>query len=184
MCGRFALDYNSKYVRDLFAQLDSSEGVKTGEVAPTNTAPVIVEGLKPIAMTWGFPRWDGKGVVFNARQETALEKPMFRKALLNNPCVIPTTGFYEWKGEKGKKQKFLFTDPKNEMVFLAGFYNTFDGEQRFNILTTAANEAMLPYHDRMPVLLCEDEIEHWIRVEKIEEIMERIPYNLNANASY
>ena len=48
------------------------------------------------------------------------------------------------------------------MLYMAGLYNRYQDEDRFVILTTAANESMKPIHDRMPLLLERDEIDKWL----------------------
>lgn len=75
-----------------------TDAVNTREVRPTDTAPVLTlidNQLIASPASWGFPKWYGKGVEINARSETALQKPMFSKAILTRRCVIPSTGFYE-----------------------------------------------------------------------------------------
>jgi putative SOS response-associated peptidase YedK len=174
--------------------------VRMGEIYPTNTAPILTladNRLAPIPVTWGYPKWDGKGVLINARSETALEKPMFAKPLLTRRCVIPSTGFYEWALEdavepqlsllpgdnkssgKAAKVKLLFRRPEETMLYMAGMMNTFtdkDGKatDAFIILTTSANASMSPFHDRMPVILSSDEREDWINNEKfMREVISR-----------
>jgi putative SOS response-associated peptidase YedK len=160
--------------------------VKMGEIYPTNIAPILTledNRLAPVPAAWGFPKWKGPGVVFNARRESALEKPMFSKPLLTRRCVIPSTGFYEWTLEdnlepqlsllpsdnttkgKGTKAKLLFRRPDDQMLYMAGMINTFGGEDAFVILTTDANASMTPFHDRMPVILSAAEREDWIHSE-------------------
>ena len=93
MCGRFSLAPQSPKIQAMLeetARIQNNPPVKTGEIFPTNIVPVLrrQDGrLQARAMTWGFPRRDGKGVVFNARVETAPVKPLFRKALRENPVV-------------------------------------------------------------------------------------------------
>ncbi|MCQ4863518.1 SOS response-associated peptidase [Pseudoflavonifractor phocaeensis] len=99
-------------------------------------------------------------MVINARAEGALDKPMFRKSLLERRCVAPATGFFEWNAQK---QKHIFRLPDSPVLYLGGFWNTFQGEERFVILTTAPNETIVNVHDRMPVVLREDEVEPWLR---------------------
>ena len=107
MCGRYCLfpDENEE-IRRILEEIDAQygpEAVKTGEIFPTNPAPVLLpqgDGLQPCPMVWGFPKFGGKGVIINSRGETAAEKRMFRSSLLQRRCAIPTTGFYEWDQEK------------------------------------------------------------------------------------
>ncbi|WP_300832513.1 SOS response-associated peptidase family protein, partial [uncultured Bilophila sp.] len=97
MCGRFNIDPTPTKMRAILDALGPQASlIKTGDIYPGDVAPVLAlatEGMEARAMSWGFPRWDGRGVVFNARAETALVKPMFRKALRACPVVVPTTGF-------------------------------------------------------------------------------------------
>jgi len=174
MCGRYVAYTDAEYtemsniVRDVESKLSGTEQLKTGEIFPTNLAPVITpDGAVPMA--WGFPRWDGGGVVINARAETAAEKPMFRNALFTRRLVVPSTGFFEWKRVEGKKQKdkYLIRLPDATMLYMAGLYTLFkqkDGreEAHFVILTTAANESMAALHDRMPVILGAEETGEWL----------------------
>lgn len=76
-----------------------------------------------MVMQWGFPGWSGPRVIFNARAETALDKAMFRKALVQWRVAVPVSGFYEWKAVEGqkKKDKYLFTLPEGGVLYLAAF---------------------------------------------------------------
>ena len=145
----------------------------SGEIFPTDIIPVfIMENGQRMAkpMIWGFPRWDNKSVIFNARKETALDKPMFRQSLLERRVAVLTTGFFEWAPAPGQKKKdrYLFTLPGKKFLFLAGIWNTFDEplsgliRDRFTILTTEANENMARFHNRMPVILTEAEVDDWL----------------------
>ncbi len=192
MCGRFALDPTVPAVRailDAISERFAALHFKTGEIFPTDSSLVLVEEdgkMMPKAMIWGFPRWDGKGVVFNARAETALSKSLFSKALRTQRVVVLTSGFFEWTAEPGRKKKVrhLFRTPGKGVTGLAGFFSTFEHEgllqERYTILTTAANEAMMPYHERMPILLHRDEWEDWLRGAHWEKFLSRIPFALEA----
>ena len=165
MCGRYFIDPgDSRELRDIVAAIGrSGEEVKLGEIFPTNKAPILYGRnglLAPQAAVWGFPRYGGKGVIINARAETAPEKRTFRESLFTRRCVVPTTGFYEWDGSK---QKYLFRLPDTNTLYLAGIYNEFSGERRFTILTGAANDTIADVHDRMPVILSADDKETWLR---------------------
>lgn len=196
MCGRFSLDRQAPEVQAMLEEIawtQNNPPVKTGEIFPTNIVPVLCgqDGrLQARAMSWGFPRWDGKGVAFNARAETAPIKSLFRRALRENPVAVPATGFYEWKAVPGrrKKNKYLFRCPGTELVYLAGFAKSLDRNARkadgvsecFTILTTDANPYMMDYHDRMPILLLPEEREVWLKGEKTSYFLERVPLGLEA----
>ncbi|MDE7245317.1 MAG: SOS response-associated peptidase [Oscillospiraceae bacterium] len=166
MCGRFSLAPDeSREIARIVAEVQSrfgSDSIRTGEIFPTNAVPILLaEGqeMAPKPMTWGFPSFSGKGIIINARGETAPDKPMFRRSLLERRCVVPTTGFYEWDR---KKTKYRFRLPGRNRLYLAGLWNAFQGEERFVILTTAPNDTIINVHDRMPVLLTDDEVAPWL----------------------
>lgn len=158
---------------------------------------------------WGFPKYNGKGVNINARTDTiihSLDHPekysMWREPILSRRCIIPSTGFFEWSivleperqltlfsGEsnlsvKEPKTKLRFRRPGEAMLYMAGIINTFTDnsghtKEAFVILTTAASDSMLPFHDRMPVILSSDEREDWIRSESfMREVLTRDGSNL------
>ncbi len=158
MCGRYSLfdqDDNieiRKIIRDVSRKYQTD--VKTGEIFPSDRAPVLLagpSGIEAEAARWGFKSYKGSRPIINARAETAAQKNMFKQSLMARRCAVPTTGFYEWT-KTGEKQKYIFNLPQQKALYLAGFYNYIDGERRFVILTTAANSSVLPVHDRMPVL--------------------------------
>jgi putative SOS response-associated peptidase YedK len=168
VCGRYVLfsDAEQQDIRDIIdeVQRKTNGGIKTGEIFPTDKAPVLIQQqgvIMPEALKWGFPGFKSKGVIINARSETVQEKPMFRKSLFTKRCVIPSTGFYEWSHD-GKKQKYLFNLPESEALYMAGLYNEFDGETRFVILTTDANSSMAEIHNRMPIVLDRERMNHWL----------------------
>lgn len=167
MCGRYSLAPDeSMEIARIVAEVQSRFGaasVHTGDIYPTNTAPVLLAAeheMTPMPMKWGFPNFRNKGVIINARGETALDKPMFRKSLLERRCIIPTSGFYEWDKQK---TKYRFHLSGQNILYLAGLWNRFEEEERFVILTTAPNDSIINVHDRMPVLLTERELEPWLR---------------------
>jgi putative SOS response-associated peptidase YedK len=175
-------------MRAIIAEISQNFGSDfdpTGEVRPTNHAPILIwddGNMTPLPVRWGFPRWDGKGVTFNARAESARQKPMFREPMRKKRCVIPSTGFYEWSHANGKQQKdkYLLTEPGKDMLYMAGIVDTFKGkngkhEDAFTILTTSANSSVSPLHDRMPVILHSDELEAWLRDGAfVDTVLERV----------
>lgn len=80
-------------------------------------------------------------------------------------CVVPCTGFYEWV-QNGQKTKYRFNLSDDSILYMAGIYNEFNGENRFVILTTKANNSIIDVHDRMPVILNKLMLEDWIVSEE------------------
>lgn len=168
MCGRYTLfsDTEMEDIRDIIneVQRNINGEIKTGEIFPTDRAPVLIQQqgiITPEAVKWGYPRFGGKGIIINARSETVMGKTMFRKSFECKRCVIPSTGFYEWS-HSGKKVKYQFNLPETGSLYMAGLYNDYDGERHFVILTTDANKSMTDIHNRMPVVLGTVEVNQWI----------------------
>jgi len=155
--------------------IDVQSGTAAGrDVLPSDASVVICEkgsGLSAVSMKWGFANPYRKGLIINARAETAMEKQLFADSIQNRRCVIPASGFYEWDAAKAR---FRFTVPGDELVFLAGFFHAEQGAERYTILTTAANDSMKRVHDRMPVMIDRSEIGMWIRDrERLAQFLER-----------
>lgn len=170
MCGRYEMFINpeNREIMRIVNAIEYKYGVvnnmKTGEIFPTNNVPVLFSdsrNITPELFIWGFPKFHSKGVIINSRAETAIDKPTFKRSLLERRCAIPSTGFYEWK-QDATKQKFRFNLPKSENLYMAGIWNEFKDEKRFVILTTAANNSMVDIHNRMPVVLQKEKLEDWI----------------------
>lgn len=176
MCGRYTLMTDEEYgdIRRIIQEVqDKVHGapVKTGEIFPTNLAPVLMQEqgrVEAEAAIWGFPNFRTKGVIINSRSETAAEKPMFRKPLLESRCAVPTTGFFEWDKEK---HKYLFQLQGTGELYLAGIWNEFKGERRYTILTTAPNDSIINVHNRMPVIVPKARIEEWLTDTAALELM-------------
>ena len=109
MCGRYTLFSYEEYqdlrrIIELAQQKAAGVPVKTGVVSPTDLAPVILGyGGKAVVHTaaWGFPGYGGKGVIINARAETALVRPMFKDSFQKRRCIIPAGHFYAVAAESG-----------------------------------------------------------------------------------
>ncbi len=167
MCGRYTLftDREIEDLEDILAKIDDDvkkERMKTGEIFPSEIVPVLIrqsDEIKPRLLTWGFPGYKNKQLIINARAESAGEKPLFRAALENRRCVIPSTGFYEWDRNK---RKYRFNMPDTDILYMAGLYSRFEEEDRFVILTRNANASVFPIHHRMPVVLEQMHIRDWL----------------------
>jgi len=174
MCGRYSL----ACIDDLcgrFRVIDPTIGFRSHfNIAPGSTNPVIAvhERAEAIMMQWGLvPHWakDIKAThrPINARAESLTEKPMFRELLRNKRCLVPASGFFEWKHEDGRKVPF-YIHVKDDPVFgFAGLYDVWHNPagqmlQTYTIITTTPNELMAPIHNRMPVILKQDDEMRWL----------------------
>lgn len=189
MCGRYYIDDGtSAEIRKILNQLENryeNEEIKTGEIFPTNRVPILTsmnDRIEPELFTWGMPNFKNKGVIINARAETVSEKPLFRESLYLRRCIIPANGFYEWDSSKNK---IFFKMYNSDIIYMAGIYNTFQGVNRFVILTTNANKSMEDVHHRMPLILTEEEKENWLfDKDKISNILITNPPLLDREAEY
>lgn len=144
-------------------------------IAPTQKVLAIREesGERDAAwLKWGLvPSWakdPSMGArLINARSETVAEKPSFREAFKKRRCIIPADGFYEWQRTEGRKQPYFFQMRDGRPFGFAGLWERWEGEggellDSCTILTTEANEALRPVHDRMPVILHPEEYSLWL----------------------
>ena len=169
MCGRYLFstqEYKEfrQIVRDAQRRSNGQHNElnfpMAGDIAPTAEAPVLIaSGDKVVAefQRWGIPGWRG-GLMINACAETVCEKPMFRKSMAAQRCVIPASGYYEWDAGK---HKYFFQLP-GKPIYLAGVYDNCEGTNCFVILTTAPNETVKDIHDRMPLILNHDQVRPWL----------------------
>ena len=167
MCGRYvseedqSIDLGALYraVRVEYPQLP----LASGEIFPTNTVPLLIgTTLTPAPATWGYQGFEGKGIIINARAETAAQKPTFRGSVRGGRCVIPATGYFEWS-QSGEKH--LFSPAGSELLFMAGLFRMTPEGRRFVILTTASTPAQqaAAIHPRMPLLLPALSVGDWMR---------------------
>ena len=182
MCGRYYVDNETEIeIEKIVRNLDRKrQAAHRGDIYPTNHAMVLREENRQTVLTdmyWGFPQYQKKGVIFNARSESVLEKRMFSDSTLHRRCLIPAKGFYEWDRTKNK---ITFERPDKHVMMMAGIWNYYDPEQRFVILTTEANASMAPVHDRMPLILEPDEADMWLHDDKsVEFLLHKRPAELD-----
>jgi putative SOS response-associated peptidase YedK len=148
-------------------------------ICPTDTIDTIVveEGKRALVpMRWGLvPRWwsktlkDIKLATFNARAETVTTKPFFRDAFKRTRCLIPVSGYFEWRDTPGGKQPWYFTARDGSAALtVAGLWDQWKNPETGELLKTCTmivtepNEFVAEIHDRMPVLLTEKQFEPWL----------------------
>ena len=178
MCGRYAATLPPEMMQELFKTLNSVELIPRYNIAPTQPVPAIWEesGRRHAHFArWGLvPNWvkDPRQfpLLINARVETMAEKPAFRDALKHGRCIIPASGYYEWRtGPDKTKQPFYITLADGQPMALAGLYTTWVGPEGEEVdtvatITVPANGQLSAIHDRMPAILEGDAIEQWLDV--------------------
>ena len=174
MCGRYVsieeeeLMEFRKIVDEVSKKISENE-IKYGEVFPTNDVVVLYSHRNKRVLSsakWGFPNYKG-GVVINARSESVDEKPMFRNSFITRRCVMPAAGYYEWLTDGKTKTKYQIGINDKKIIYLAGLYNIFvDKEgQKYpatTIITTTPHPDIEFIHNRMPVILSDNNVEKWL----------------------
>jgi putative SOS response-associated peptidase YedK len=174
MCARFTLFTPGNVIAERFHLAQVPGLIPRYNVAPSQLVAVIgskAGGGRGLAMfKWGFvPHWanDTNGPrSVNAKAETIAEKPSFRDAFRERRCLIPADGFYEWRSTPEGKRPLHYRLKGGTPMALAGIWDCWKGrtEKLFTcaIVTTTANAAVEPVHDRMPVILPEADWERWL----------------------
>ncbi|MFN8378688.1 MAG: SOS response-associated peptidase [Anaerolineae bacterium] len=181
MCGRFTLTVDPEQLARAFNLTTVPEYTPRYNIAPTQDALVITAERPAEAqfMRWGLiPSWSKDPSIgaklINARSETAPEKPSFRTALKKRRCIVPISGFFEWQAQASGKQPLYITIPDSPLVALAGLWESWRDPagqtlRTFTILTTAANDFMRSFHDRMPVILHPEDVPVWMDTAEVPE---------------
>ncbi len=144
MCGRYYVDEDTaKEIQEVIRDLDRKLALEAGDVRPSEPA-VVLTGKYPRLtadrMQWGFPQPGRKGLLINARAESALERISFRDSVRHRRCIIPAAHFYEWNKAK---EKATFCRKDSPVLYMAGIWNHFETGDRFVILTTQANASFV-----------------------------------------
>ena len=182
MCSRYFLDADGNVIAYTFAVAVDDRIRKRFNIAPTQQAPIVraaKSGGRELAMArWGLvPYWAKDLAVgtkmINARGEGVEAKPAFRAAIEKRRCIVPATGFFEWKGVARQKQPFAVTLPGRHVFGFAGLWERWkpdagDAVETFTIVTTDANDAVAQIHDRMPVILPTEAEETWLHGDATE----------------
>ena len=194
MCGRFTQSCAWQEIHAFLSLTGPARNLRPRyNVAPGQdiAAVRLCEGKRRLSqLRWGLiPSWAREPNIgyrlINARAETAGTKPAFRAAFRTRRCLIPADGFYEWDKRAGTKQPWLFGLAGGAVFALAGLWERWtlpEGTERkgwlaerepgsaietCTILTTAANDAVAPVHDRMPVILPPEAFGPWLAGEAI-----------------
>lgn len=208
MCGRYTLTMTPEELKRLFRYIETPNFPPRYNIAPTQPIAIVRldRGERHFQLVrWGLiPGWVKDPASFtlliNARGETAAEKPAFRGAMRHKRCLVPASGFYEWRRVGTTKQPFYIRPRDGGTIAFAGLYEDYmspDGSEISTaaILTTGANRLMAGIHDRMPVILSEPDWDAWLDTAGHEprhvtgllkpaadDLLEAIPVSTRVNA--
>ena len=183
MCGRYQLSVPIDELVDLFSTKTELEFTPRFNIAPSQEVPVIrgwgqcrtIDRIK-----WGLivPWADSpKSTVplINARSETVHEKPSFRSSFRHQRCLIPASGFYEWKKQGSENIPYMIKVTGQKVYAMAGIWSRWsrgkESIDTFSILTTSAGPSIRHIHERMPVILHPDHHSTWLDPSSTDEML-------------
>ncbi|MFW5863092.1 MAG: SOS response-associated peptidase [Spirochaetota bacterium] len=199
MCGRFAQADPLEIIAEQFGieviDLDLSPRYN---VAPGQQVAVIIkeETRIMVNLKWGLvPFWAKDPSIgnrmINARAESVLEKPSFKNAMKKRRCLIPASGFYEWKKDGKVKVPHYFRLKSGNPFGLAGLWETWKDPggnelKTFTIITTEPNELAARVHNRMPVIIPENGYATWLDIANPPEEAQALlaPYSADRMEAY
>jgi putative SOS response-associated peptidase YedK len=175
MCGRYALHANPDVIALQFGLGMVPDYKARYNITPSSNILIVREDPKQGRVAdkykWGLiPGWAKDASIgnklANARGETVAEKPSFRAAFKRWRCLIPASGFYEWKTVAGKKHPYYIRPAGDELFGFAGITELWNGPEgpmhTVSLITTAPNEVMREIHDRMPVIVPMEDYTAWL----------------------
>ena len=176
MCGRYLLTATPEEIEALFSYLDGEPFPPRYNIAPTQPIAIVrmLHGSRRFSLVrWGLvPRWvEDPGdfpLLINARAETLTEKPAFRDAARYRRCLVPASGFYEWRRRSGgAKAPFWFSPRAGHPVAFAGLWETWMDRHGSEIdsaciVTTDSNAVVGAIHDRMPAVIAPEDFSLWL----------------------
>lgn len=198
MCGRYTLiqtgELGGRFDIDESELEDLKDALKPRyNVAPEQIMPVVTKSEDERhleLMQWGYmPPWakDIRDIykynTFNARSEGVFEKSIWKRSALMRRCLVPTSGFYEWRVTPDGKQPYFIHLKRQDLFAFAGIYRYWKSEAgdelgTYAILTTEASHTLSVIHNRMPVILHRTDENHWLDPETPQGMLEELlkPY--------
>jgi putative SOS response-associated peptidase YedK len=174
MCGRFVSRTGTAIERYFNIRPHQFQLFDRYNVAPSINIPVIrlIEGERVLSlMRWGLvPCWAKDSRIgykmINARAETVATKPAFKSAYKTRRCLIPASGFYEWKRHANPKIPHFIHKRNDAPLAFAGLWESCeiedDSVESCTIITTSPNDMMAQLHNRMPVILAPETFDWWM----------------------
>ena len=160
MCGRIGSSMPRAELLETYHWLrDAPEDDPRYNIAPTD--PVLAVGPdRAEVVRWGI---DGaRGGLFNLRAETALSRPYYQRLLLAQRVLVPASHFYEWRKVGERRLPMAVSRADGGLLHLAGLRARWEGQPAATILTTTPNADIATLHNRMPVVLNDDDAATWV----------------------
>lgn len=163
MCGRYYLEISKDELSHV-SNIEDFEFEPNFNISPQSKVPAIINNNLTMT-TWGyFPDWlksqANSRPLFNTRFESVQEKKTFQSAFKNNRCILPISGWYEWKRDGDNKTPYYFSN--SSTMFAAGlFWTRSSGDIETSIITREASGNLSVIHNRSPLILNEDELTIW-----------------------
>lgn len=157
MCSEFEQDPNPADLAIRFELIELPPQINMAFIRPTGQALIIGMNKQPMIAGWGFEAgWDTKPLI-NARSETLTEKKSFQPHL-ETRCIVPATGYSEWRKEDGKKLRNRIHPSDQTLFSMAGLIN----DNKFTIMTCQPSPEIAYIHNRMPVVLTPEGEKSWL----------------------
>lgn len=174
MCGRYTLTKQSGDIAKRYNLAKVPHEIRPNyNAVPSQVMPVITkddEGKPHLElMRWGIHRMvgpDKEKEIINTRADKAFGG-FWKRTVLNRRCLIPATGFYEWKSGKDGKIPFYIHPKDLDLYSFAGIWDTWKNDKGqeikvYSIMTTEPNKEMQAVHNREPVILHKEDESSWI----------------------
>jgi putative SOS response-associated peptidase YedK len=177
MCGRYRLSRRKQMIEEYFETENEVDWEPRYNIAPSQPVGVIRQDPSRPERHFSLARW---GLIpssatdasigfktINARAETVASKPAFREAFASRRCLLPADGFFEWRRSGKEKQPFHFGMQDDSLFAFAGLWDQWKDPtgtviESCSILTTTPNSLLATVHDRMPVILRQENYDLWL----------------------
>ena len=170
MCGRYTLHTNKKVLAEAIALALPETYEPNYNIAPGCETLSIATSEKEQSvatmMHWGLRT--PQNFHINARIESADTTPRFRESWHAHRCLLPANGFYEWYQDGISKLPYYIYPPQDTLHYFAGLWfpsTSYESPPSFVILTTKAIASIHPIHERMPVILKQENQVSWLNGE-------------------
>jgi len=183
MCGRFSQTKKKQDIKKRFNLVRVPENLpELYNIAPQQNAPVVLNAYPnelALARFGLVPSWSKEEKtsysMINARTETIMEKPTYKRLIKSKRCLVISDGFYEWQKKVDKKIPFRIFLKNDEPFAFAGIWDSWgEGENQFysfSIITTTPNKLVASIHDRMPVILDPEDEAGWLQDTPMDRVL-------------